>query len=180
MERQTGILASSVEAQIEEKRARVKVVVNNKAMTLQSGVPISATFQIENYGPTPAFVDDFRAMVVRVEDRILVPNYDKCRAILYSEAIQSNSAFGSGFFLPLVPEPILTEAQVLSIQNGAQSVHFYGFARYRDIFSRQRKMTIHLRLEMRFGGMIKGQVTEWWEPVGAPSENADREEENPN
>jgi len=80
------------------------------------------------------------------------------------------------FFVVLQPDSILSEADVLDIRQGKYFVHFYGFAIYQNVFGRTHRVQLHLRWTMRFGGVIEGQITEWWQPVGKPEENSDVEE----
>lgn len=114
-----------------------------------------------------------------MEGKELAPDYSKCNEVFYSESIEPKSCFGAGFLRWLEPTATLTEQQVMDIRNGKSSIHFYGFAKYQDIFGHHKRTTVHLRWEMRWGGMVEGQIMEWWEPVGQPWENTDTVEDNP-
>lgn len=171
--RSTKAMERSVAIQMSKEEARIRVCIENINLSSAPERPNGARIWVENYGLSIAFVDDFRAKLIRVDGHELLPDYSNCNSIFYSESIEPKNRSANAWFLWLEPMRTLTEEQVMSIRNGESSIHFYGFAKYRDVFGRPKKVTIHLQWKMRWGGMIQGQVMEWWEPVGRPEENAD-------
>jgi hypothetical protein len=171
MQESVAIAREQAEAGIEEKRARGKIGVD--PLKLAAGAN-GITCWLENNGPSPAFVTDFRARLIYCLPKEIVPDYTLCRQILYSETILANSRIPNSALIFIDPDGVLNEEQIMNFKKGLAFVHFYGIAKYRDIFKRERETTIHMRWFMRWGGTSKGLVTEYWEPVGLPEENADK------
>lgn len=172
------VAQASVEAEINKTRARIRIVLEKINLTWIGSGFNSVTCWLTNYGPTPAFIDDFRGrfLEVHVAEEPIVPDYAQCRDILYAESLQPNGRTAC-IAIPLEPNATLTEDEVMSLRKQQAFVHFYGFVKYRDVFDRSRRQTIHMRWTMRWGGMVEGQIMEWWDPVGAPEENGDAEDD---
>jgi len=170
---------ANVETQVNKERARIRIVLEKINPTWTGSGFNGVTCWLTNYGPTAAFIDDFRGRLlqVHVAEEPIVLDYAQCRDILYAESLQSTGRTAS-FVIPLEPNANLTEDEVMSIRKGQAFIHFYGFVKYRDVFDRSRRQTIHMRWTMRWGGMIEGQIMQWWDPVGSPAENRDTEEQN--
>ena len=161
----------SVEAVMSKDRARIKIMVQPAKVV--SGPQMIACW-LENYGPTTGFIKEFRARLLRISERDIVPDYDKCRLMLFNESILGNAKMGRVRCVIMEPDDPLTEDDVMSLRTEKSFIHFYGFATYRDVFERDRKVTIHIRWFMRWGGTFKGMIMEYWDPVGLPEENADK------
>jgi hypothetical protein len=172
-------LRASVEAAFNKDRARIKVEIGNVIPQSQSvgpGVRNGVTCSLTNYGATVAFITDSRARYYLSAAPDTVAQFDECKQLMYGEAIQPDTGT-SQFFLPLDPESALTDEQVMSIRSGKSSLHFYGFVRHQDVFRRNWKTTIHVRWKMRWGGVIEGMITDYWEPVGPPDDNREVEDD---
>jgi hypothetical protein len=139
----------------------------------QSGKFNAVWCKLMNYGQTEAFVDDSRAALVLVREKDIRANYANCKQLLYAESVPSQGRTPNFVLVPLEPTVTLTDDAVMSIKKAESFVHFYGFVKYHTIFESNMRATVHLRWMMRWGGMIEGQIMEWWEPVGPPEENAD-------
>ncbi len=170
-----------VELAISKERARLKIVVEKAGP--QSQLPggqaafNGAVCSLMNYGLTTAFVSDFRGRFCRSDTQDVPAEYARCRQLMYGESIQPASS-SSQVLVPLEPSPALADKELLQIRSGKSFLHFYGFVKHRDVFDRDWKTTIHLRWTMRWGGVIQGTVTEWWEPVGPSEENKETREES--
>jgi hypothetical protein len=173
-------LRDSVETVIRKEQARIKIGVDKINPNSQPAGGNGAWYWIENYGLSTAFLDDFRVRLANVDEKEITAEYGQCKRTLYGESIEGRSRFPNKFLVYLEPTTVLTDEDVVNIRNEKSFIHFYGFAMYQDIFGRKKRTTIHLRWTMRWGGMVKGQVMEWWEPAGPPEENADIEDKNPN
>jgi len=121
---------------------------------------------------SPAFIEDGGVRLVEGPRKIEV-KYDECMKIPFVGNIPANSRTQTQFGVPLQPKVMLTHEEVVEIRQGNSFVHFYGYVRYRDVFDRPRRVQVHLRWFMRWGGMMEAQIMQWWEPVGEPQENKD-------
>lgn len=165
-----SIARLSAEAAIEKERARLKIVVDkiNPQVTLNSTI-----CQLENYGLSPAFISEVKVRFLYCLPRDIVPDCSMCRTILYAESLQSK-ARTNGMLIPLEPSNFsMDEESLMKIKKEQAFLHFYGIVKYLDVFKRDRTATIHVRWTMRWGGVAEGMITQWWEPVGEPSENTD-------
>jgi hypothetical protein len=160
----------SVESLISKDRARIEIIAGK--VQVASGSAIGITCFLNNVGPTPAFIEDGGILLLQGAKDVEV-DYDKCVKIPFVGNIPANSRTPTQFGVPLQSKPILTDDEAVAIRQGNSFVHFYGYVRYRDVFDRLRRVQVHLRWFMRWGGMMKGQVMEWWEPVGEPEDNKD-------
>jgi hypothetical protein len=165
-----NIAQLAAEAGIEKERARLKIVVEkiNPQTTLNGTI-----CHVENYGLSPAFISDFRVRFLYCLPRDIVPDYSMCRQILYSESIQAHARTNSMLISFDPPEFLMTDDSVMKIKKEEAFFHFYGFVKYRDVFKRDRRATIHVRWTMRWGGQAPGMIMQWWEPVGELAQNAD-------
>lgn len=91
----------SVEALIAKDRARIRIVV--QPLKIVAGPQLVASW-LENYGPTPAFVTEFRARFLHVPERDIVPDYKKGTLAIYGEPIKANETAGKG--IAVVMEPV--------------------------------------------------------------------------
>jgi hypothetical protein len=172
---------ASVDAAINKERARIKIGLEPINPSSQQVGFNAVACWLMNYGPTPAFIDDFRARFLHAAQKEIVSDYAQCRQVLYAESLQSNTRTPQTFLVILEPNNgSLAEQEVMSIRKGESFLHYYGFVKYRDVFNRNRRTTIHMRWTMRWGGMIQGQIMQWWDPVGSPQENGDTEDRSPN
>jgi hypothetical protein len=103
-------------------------------------------------------------------------DYGKCTKMPFVGNVLANSRTGGESLVTLQPETMITEAQALEIRESKSFIHCYGYVKYRDVFERRRRVRLHLRWVMRWGGMIEGQIMEWWEPAGKTEENSDTED----
>jgi hypothetical protein len=171
-------LRASVEATTNKERARIKIDLGKVIPQAQSagpGVNNGAACLIVNYGSTVAFVIDFRARYCLSPTPEISVDETRCKQLMYAESIPAD-ANSPKFFLPLEPDPILTDDQVMSIREGKSSLHFYGFVKHQDVFGRNWKTTVHMRWKMRWGGVVEGTVMDYWEPVGPPGDNEEVED----
>ena len=186
LEKSVAAAQSGIEAGINERRARIKIKVSDvhmSAVNPDAGqLPTHmATVSLFNYGLTTAFVDDFRARFLHTPQEDAAPDYSNCRQFVYAESLAPNSPPATTFGVILEPNAgFLTENEIMSVKRSQSYIHFYGFVRYRDVYERRRRQTIHIRWTMRWGGTIEGQVMAWWLSVGPLEENQDSEEEKPN
>ena len=160
----------SADALISKERARIEIIAGKVQVASGTGIGISC--YLNNVGPTTAFIEDGGVACVEAAKEIEV-NYEECIKIPFVGNIPANSRTPTQFLVPLRPKFMLTNDEVLQIRNGNSFVHFYGYIRYRDVFDRSRRVQVHLRWFMRWGGMIQGQIMEWWEPAGKPEDNKD-------
>ncbi|HEV7217920.1 MAG TPA: hypothetical protein VGN39_03515 [Terriglobales bacterium] len=158
-------------ALISKERARIKIGVNDTSV--QIGQYSSATCWLENYGSTPAFINEFRARFVLASETNVMPDYAQCRVALYAESLQEKTKSTKSVLIPLEANDPMTPDTAMSIRNGKSFLHFYGFVTYRDVFDRNRRTNIHLLWTVRWGGIVEGQIMQWWEPVGLQEENSD-------
>jgi len=154
MQESVAIARDAAEASIEEKRARVKIGVDPLKLAVGTN---GITCWIENHGPSPAFITDFRARLLYCLPKEIDPDDTLCKQILYSETILANSRIPNSAFVFVDPtDGVLNEEQIMNFKKGLAFVHFYGFAKYTDIFKRARETRIHMRWFMRWGGTSKG------------------------
>jgi hypothetical protein len=172
----------SIETMVSKGRARLKIEVGSFASQSQTVSPTSFN-GVEcwgrNNGATTASIDDFKARLFHADTKEIAPDYAQCKQLLYAESLEPNESTLK-FVIPLEPNPFLTDDDIMRIREAKSFIHFYGFAKYQDVFKRKRRVTIHMRWTMRWGGMIQGQVMQWWEPVGAPEDNSDTEDTSSN
>jgi hypothetical protein len=165
----------SVEMMIRKERARVKIAIQ-KIHPQSTELGSQGTFcTLENYGATTGFVEKCSARLVLLPEENIAPDYAKCRTIFSGESVKPDSQPDKSAFVTLDPD-MLSEEQVTSIRKSELFVHFYGIVRYRDLFDRRWRSTVHLRWTMRWGGTTEGMIMAWWEPVGTAEENADVED----
>jgi len=157
-----------VELQISKERGRVKIGVQDAKVFAAPSQNI-ATW-LENYGPSIAFVKEFRARYLATPDRIVVPDYSNCKLVAFNEWVKpeytkSVSEQGQVKYgiVPMEPFKPFTEDDVMDIRKELSFIHFYGFARYRDLFDRNWRVNIHVRWKMRWGGTTEGTIMAWWE-----------------
>jgi hypothetical protein len=103
-------------------------------------------------------------------------DYSRCVNIPFVGDVPPNSHTPTQFLVMLQPEATITEAKALDIREGKSFIHCYGYINYWDVFERKHRVQLHLRWSMRWGGMVPGQIMEWWEPVGKREENSDIED----
>jgi hypothetical protein len=161
----------AVNATISKERGRLRLVIQPASVVAGPQLVVCG---LENYGPTPVFLIESRAIFIHVPDRNLTPDYARCKLVAYSETIQANTQLGKGSVIPMDPFEPLSEADVMSLRTEKSFLHFYGFADYRDVFDRKRRATIHVRWYMRWGGQLEGQIMQYWDPVGPQADNDDR------
>jgi hypothetical protein len=164
----------SIEVQIAKERARIRVKVDDLKLVLrQTGRFNAVNCTLINSGPTEGFVDDFRAKLIRVPHKTISVSYDECRRWSISDPIPAKSQMNKSAVIVLEPEMFLEDKDVISINKSESFIHFYGIVKYHDMFDRKRQSTIHLRWTMLWGGAIKGQIMESWQPDGKDEENQD-------
>jgi hypothetical protein len=171
-------LRASVEAASNRDRARIKVVLGNvvpQSQSVDPGGRNGVTCSLTNYGGTVAFITDSRAKYCLSPSLETVAQFDQCKQLMYDEALQPNTSTPQ-FLLLLEPDSALTDEQVMSIRNGTSSLHVYAFVRHQDVFRRNWKTTVHMRWKMRWGGVIEGITTAYWEPAGPPEDNREVED----
>jgi hypothetical protein len=180
MRASTQVARDSFEAGINEKRARIKIDVgsgspvafNPDAQQLQTNM-VAVT--LLNYGQTIAYITDFRARFIR-GDIGLEADFQDCRQFSYDESLAPNARSPIAYGVILEPKAgLLSEDEVMAIKKGETFLHFYAYVEYEDVYKRYRIQTRHVYWKMRWGGKFDRQIMEWWEPVGEPGENEDRE-----
>ena len=174
MQRQTDAVEKTVDITIAKERARVQIwLEQNRPQAQPSSGPVVANVAIcflKNYGLTPAFPKDFAMRYLRTDDADLIVDYEKGRRILLQDAVTAGGT-SARYGIPLEPTPGLSQTDMQRIRDGESFLHIYGFVRYQDISGKSRRTTIHVRWTERWGIVVSGQVTEYWEPVGPPEEN---------
>lgn len=160
---------------VARERARVKVEVDPvgpQSQPPQGGQAVvnAAICRLANYGPSPAFIDNFAMRYLLNEEPDVRADHRQCRRILYGEALPPGKS-ALNFFVPLEPSPSLTDMDIQRVREGKEFLHVYGYVTYRDIFGEKRSTSIHMRWAMRWGMVIGGAVTEWWEPAGPDEDN---------
>lgn len=162
-------------------RARIKIIVDR--INPQTTGPNMVRFRIQNVGFTRAFIINSLGKYLRSESPDIEPGSPPNNSLVYDEFIEAGQEFpqsSNAMYLWLQPDAYLTDVQLFKIREGKAYLHFYGFIRYQDVYDQIWQRNIHLRWTMRFGGMMEGQLMDWWEPVGPPEENAEIQERNPN
>jgi hypothetical protein len=172
MQESVTVAKDAAEVEAEKERARLKIAVENIIPQISLN---SVVCYLENYGVTPAFIGDFRVRFLYSIVRDIAPDYTLCQQVLYGESLQAKERTAKSFLILLEPiDSSLTEDDVMKVRNNEAFIHFYGFVKYQDVFKRDRQATIHVRWTMRWGGTREGMITQWWERVGLPEENADK------
>lgn len=177
MERQLGIM----ESQLEEMRSSTNVAINRDRGRPHIGVRSpdfyktdpSVTFMLSSSGGTKIFVDDFRVAFIKTSEPEIVPEYAQS-VQLYSDGKEIPKASYAPYeSVRLKPGTQLTLEDRLNIQEGKLFLHFYGFLRYRDIFERKRRKSVHFR----WSGPPSREIEDWrWEPVGGLEHNGEADE----
>jgi hypothetical protein len=170
-----------LEANTSKERARIKInvqgIVPQSEQSPGQAVNNLVVFWLANYGATMALIDDFRVRFVNADsEELSVGDYGQCRQVMYAESLQQDARTDQ-FFVPLEPNAILSTDEVLKIRKGESFLHFYGFVKFRDVFQGKWMTTIHMRWIMRWGLVLQGTVTDWWEPVGPPEDNQEKREQ---
>lgn len=171
-------IVKGLEQSRERDRARIRIVVDpiNPQFTAHNGV----TCHLENGGFTRAFILNSVGKYLFSDSLDIDPGNQATRSLFYDEFLDPGQATKQMVLVPLEPDSQLTHAEVIQIRGEERFLHFYGFVRYTDIYEQTWKRSIHLRWVVRLGGVISGQITEWWEPVGPPEENAEIQEQKAN
>jgi len=159
-----------VELLISKDRARIQIIAGNVPVVGDTEIGIRC--YLNNVGPTMAFIEG-GGVVLLDAGRDIEVDYARCVNIPFVGNVPANSRTPTEFVITLQPKTIITNAQVLEIREGKSFIHCYGYVGYRDVFEHLHRVQLHLRWTMRWGGMIEGQIMEWWETVGKPEENSD-------
>ena len=167
----------NIEIVTNKERARLQIIAGN--VPVVSNAAIGVLCHLNNVGPTMAFLEGGGMALVLTAGEITI-DYARCVAIPLVGTVPANSRTPNEFLITLQPDPIITDAQALEIRERKLFIHCYGYVRYRDVFDRRWRVRLHLRWFMRFGGMIQGQIMEWWELAGTLEENSDTEDITPN
>ncbi|HLY98825.1 MAG TPA: hypothetical protein VKT33_07140 [Candidatus Angelobacter sp.] len=170
--------SAAVEATMSKERARIRIEVaplNPQSGRGQSGSVImnGSVCTLTNYGLTVSFIDEFSARCVKTDTEEMVMDYGKCRTLIYGESIEQGSN-SDRILVPLEPEPVLSDDDIMKIRNRKSFIHFYGVVKFRDIFDRKWITTIHVLWTMRWGVIISNTPTQWWEPIGPQDENQEK------
>jgi hypothetical protein len=176
IQRQADQMEGQLESQIEKDRGRLKIEVPNASLTSQSANPggfNAVSCNVYNHGASVAYLDEFRVRYIVLPTAEAKADYTTCQLVAYAESIAPEGRLPKIPLVSLEPLIAMTDDDVISIHKSESFVHFFGVARYRDIFKRKRRSTIHVRWKMRWGGMTEGQIMAWWEPVGSEDENSD-------
>jgi hypothetical protein len=163
----------NVEMFISKECARLEIIAGNVPVALNTIIGIPC--HLRNIGPTIASIEEGAIALVEAGREIEV-DYARCTKLPFVGNVLGNSRTFGEYLITLQPETMIAEATVLAIREGKSFIHCYGYVKYRDIFERRRRVRLHLRWVMRFGGMIEGQIMEWWEHAGKPEENSDKED----
>jgi hypothetical protein len=161
----------NIEVMIGKERARLQIIAGN--VSVAPGEPIGIRCYLNNIGPTTAFIENGGVILLEGPDEIDV-DYSKCGQIPNMGSVPGVSRTPTEFLLALRPDLYITESKVLQIRERKAFIHCYGFVNYRDVFERSRRVQLHLRWFMQFGGVVQGQITEYWELVGDAEENSDK------
>ena len=167
----------SIEAIMDKERARIEIIAGPVALSDSAinGIAVS----LKNIGPTVASVVEVAVNLINTPSRSVVPDYGQCIHLGFTGSVLPNAATNSQIAVFLQPQATLTTQQVLSIRGMQSMIHFYGFARYRDVYNRIHRVQIHLQWWIHLGLTIAGQATEYWLVTGEPQENSDTEEKPP-
>lgn len=171
----TRVAERNTSLAIARERARVKIEVDPvgpQGQPPQGGQVVvnAAICRLVNYGPTPAFIDNFEMRYLMTTEPDARADHGQCRRILYAEALSPGKS-PHNFYIPLEPNAALTHMDIQRIHTGKEFLHVYGYVTYRDIFGEKRGTSIHLRWAMRWGVVLGGTATEWWEPAGPDEDN---------
>lgn len=175
-----GTAKENLEAKISKDRASINIILGNVVPMSQSHgqdptkpVLNGVTCQLENCGSSRAIVNDFRGRYLHVTTPNFTPDYRDCHQLRIDKHIEDRTDW---MYFLLEPSSTLTEEEVIQIRGGDSSLHFYGFVRYTDVFTRTWKKTFHMQWRIRLGVVLEGAITDGWERVGAPEENQETEE----
>lgn len=171
-------LRRGVEAILSKERARVSIKPRAISPCSQEAGGFNAVpCHLFNSGPTQARVKEFRARLFCTSEKNAAADFRACGLALYDETIEGKQRYPERheFLFKIEPSEFLTQEEVISIRKRESFIHFYGFVDYFDVFDKNWRINIHLRLMMHWGGIVQGQVTEQWEPTGEPHENAEIE-----
>jgi hypothetical protein len=171
---ETGAKAArdNVELLISKDRARIEIIAGS--VPVVGNAVIGSLCYLNNVGPSLATIEDGGIALVEGNKEIDV-DYARCVKVPIVGNIPANGRSSGQFLIPLQPEVMITDSRALEIREGKIFIHCFGYISYRDVFERRHRVRLHLRWFMRWGGMLQGQVMEWWEPVGKPEENSDTE-----
>lgn len=145
----------SVESAMNKERARVEIIAGD----VMAGNGKSAVFvNLRNGGPTLGFIKEAYARLFASGPDVEV-DYAKCSGLGFT-----------GYLRPSA-DTHLVQVPLEAVPNQPVSpVHFYGYARYEDVYGRIHRVQVHLR----HGG------PNLWLLEGKPEDNSDIEEKPPN
>jgi hypothetical protein len=155
IQRQADQMEGQLESQREKDRGRLKIEVDNASFASQSANSSgfhAVSCNVYNHGASVANLDEFRVKYIVLPTAEAKADYATCQLVAYAESIEPKGRLPKIPLVRLEPLVAMTDNDVRSIQKGESFVHFFGVARYRDIFKRKRRSTIHMRWKMRWGG----------------------------
>src|SRR5579862_1571734 len=168
--RAANAVIAANEAAISKDRARLQIIANRPSLGV--GQLVAITYYLNNSGLSTAFLEGGGMNLVKSGERVVV-DYSKCASMAFTGSIVANSRTANEAYLMIALPAPLTQAEVDEFTGQKAFIHCYGYVKYRDVYDRPRKVRLHLRWRMIFGGIMKGQITEYWEPVGPAEENSD-------
>jgi hypothetical protein len=144
----------NIEAVMNERRARVEVIAD----LAWTGTTHISAVSLRNEGPTLGIISDASARLVESVGDVEV-DYGECTPLGFTGTIAPGSE----------TLKVVINQDAATIQAGQSVFHFYGFARYEDVYRRAHRVQVH---------------TQWggngvWIIAGKPEDNSDTEEKQP-
>jgi hypothetical protein len=145
----------NIEATMNERRARVEIIADALASGA-TGYVVSVS--LRNGGPTIGTIRDAFARLVESSGSVEV-DYGGCKPLGFTGTIAPASDTHNVWIVQ----------DTATTQIGQSVIHFYGFARYDDVYQRTHKVQVHIQ----WGG------NGVWIIAGKPEDNSDTEEKSP-